>query len=75
MKDEVAMANGAEESLEEKKEALRESVERGEQELRLAVDELTTAAQSRLDLGEKIADSPWPWLVGGFALGFWLSRR
>lgn len=69
------MANETEGSLEEKKEALRESVDRGEQELRLAVDELTTAAQSRLDFKERIAESPWLWLIGGFAVGFWLSRR
>lgn len=69
------MANGEEESLEEKKEALRESVERNELELRLAVDELAAAAQSTLDLGGRIAQSPWPWILGGFAFGLWLSRR
>ncbi len=69
------MANGTEESIEEKKEALRESVERNEEELRQAVDELTTAAQQQLHLGERIAEDPWPWLIGAFAAGLWLSRR
>lgn len=69
------MANGSEESLEEKKEALRESVERNELELKLAVDDLAAAAQSTLDLGERIAQSPWPWILGGFAFGLWLARR
>lgn len=69
------MANGSEETLEEKKEALRESVERNEHQLRLAVDDLAAAAQSRLRIGDRIAEDPWPWIVGGFAFGIWLSRR
>ncbi len=69
------MANGSEESLEERKEALRESVERNEQEFRQAVDELAAAAQSRVDLGGRIAANPCPWLICGFAVGVWISRR
>ena len=69
------MPNGADPSLEEKKEALLESVERSEQELRAAVDELTFVAQRQFDFGERIAQRPWTWLIGGFALGLWLSRE
>ena len=68
------MANGADESLEEKKEELLEAVERSEQELRAAMDELATVAQRRLDLRERIAEHPWAWLCGGFVAGLWLSR-
>ena len=68
------MANPADESLEEKKEALLESVERSEQELRAAMDELTTVAQRRLDVRERIGEHPWAWLFGGFVVGLWLSR-
>jgi hypothetical protein len=69
------MANATDETLEEKKEALLESVEKSEQELRAAVDELTTVAQRSFDIGERIADHPWAWLVGGFMVGLWLSRE
>ena len=69
------MSNGNDESLGEKKEALLESVERNQQELRAAVDELTTVAQRQFDLRERIAQHPWQWLLGGFVVGLWLSRR
>jgi len=68
------MADDTDESLETKKEALLESVERSQEELRQAVDELTTVAQNRLDLKERIADNPWAWLLGGFVVGLWLAR-
>ena len=68
------MANGVDETL-EKKEALLESVQRNEQELRAAVDELTFVAQRQFHLGERIAQHPWGWLAGGFVVGLWLSRH
>jgi hypothetical protein len=69
------MPSGNGDTLAVKKEALLESVERNEEELRQAVDELTTVAQHRFDLRTRIADHPWPWLVGGFVVGLWLARR
>ena len=68
------MPDDTEESLEQKKEALLESVERSQEELRHAVDELTTVAQQRFDLHERIAEHPWAWLAAGFAFGMWLAR-
>jgi hypothetical protein len=68
------MANATDESLEEKKEELLEAVERSEQELRAAMDDLATVAQRRLDLRERIAERPWAWLGGAFVAGLWLSR-
>jgi hypothetical protein len=68
------MPDDGEESLEHKKELLLESVERSQEELRHAVDELTTVAHRRLDLRERIAEHPWPWLLGAFAVGLWLAR-
>jgi hypothetical protein len=68
------MADESNVSLDAKKEALLESVERSEEELRQAVDELTMVAHHRLDLRERIAENPWPWLAGGFVVGLWLAR-
>ena len=68
------MPDDTEESLVHKKEALLESVERSQEELRQAVDELTTVAQHRLDLRERIAEHPWALLLGGFVVGMWLAR-
>ncbi len=57
------------------KEALRQSIERSEAELREAVDELTAAVKNDVTLGAYIAERPWTWLLGGFAVGIVLSRR
>jgi hypothetical protein len=59
----------------EKREMLLESVEKSEEELREAVSELTSAAQSQLDFGGKLAERPWLWLGGCFAIGLWLGSR
>jgi hypothetical protein len=56
-----------------KRQELIESVEREETELKLAVDELSTAAQARIDLGERMSEHAWLWLAGAFTLGLWLG--
>ncbi|MGH7805940.1 MAG: hypothetical protein ACREQJ_16450 [Candidatus Binatia bacterium] len=58
-----------------KREQLLESVEREESELKLAVDELTTAAQAQVDLGERMSARAWTWLGGAFLVGLWLGGR
>jgi len=60
---------------EDPKEALRQSIERSEAELRDAVDELTAAVKNDVALGAYIAERPWAWLLGGFAVGLVLSSR
>ena len=56
-----------------KREELLESVEREEVELKQAVDELTTAAQAQVDLGERMGARPWVWIAGAFGIGLWLG--
>lgn len=56
-------------SPDEAREALRESVERGEEELRLAVGDLTRAAAQTVDVGNHLAERPWTWLASGFFIG------
>ena len=54
---------------------LVQSLERDEQELRLAVRELTGAARLKLDLSERIKEFPLTWVIGSFLLGLWLGSR
>lgn len=58
----------------EQREDLVESIERNQEEVRLAVQELTDAAQSKLSVSERIAEFPLTWLIGGFLIGAWLGR-
>jgi hypothetical protein len=69
------MANPFEESLAEQREALRESAERDEAELRSAMEDLGDVAQTRFDFRSHVAANPWPWMLGSFLLGVWLGRR
>jgi hypothetical protein len=59
----------------EEREALRRTVERDELELREAVDDLKRAVTRPLEIVEKIAESPIPWLFCGVLLGVWLGAR
>jgi len=59
----------------DEKEALRQSIERSEAELREAVEELTAAVKSEVTLSGHIMDKPVAWLVGGFAVGVLLAWR
>ena len=59
----------------DEKEALRQSIERSEAELRDAVEELTAAVKSEVTLSGQIMDKPVAWLVGGFAAGVLLAWR
>jgi len=59
----------------EQREDLLQSIERDEEEVRLAVHELTGAAQSTLNVSEYIKTSPLMWAMGAFLVGFWLGSR
>ena len=53
----------------EDRETLRQSLEQHKQELRVAVQDLGTAARSWSDPTTSIRERPIPWLVGAFVLG------
>lgn len=59
----------------DEKEALRQSIERTEAELRDAVGELTAVVKNEVSLGSQITASPTVWLAGGFAVGVLLAVR
>ncbi len=59
----------------EQRQDLLQSIEREEEEVRVAVAELTDAARSKLDLGEHIKRYPLTWALGAFLVGLWLGRR
>jgi hypothetical protein len=59
----------------DEKEALRQSIERNEADLREAVEELTAVVKSEVTLGGQITERPIPWLVGGFAIGVLFAWR
>lgn len=57
----------------EQRDNLLQSIERDQQEVRLAVQELTGAAQSSLDVRERIKEFPLTWVVGALLVGMWLG--
>jgi len=59
----------------DEKEALRQSIERSEAELREAVEELTTAVKNEVTLGVHVVQHPTLWLAGGFAVGLMVALR
>lgn len=59
----------------EQRDDLLRSIEREQEVVRVAVHELTGAAQSKLSIGERIEKYPLAWTLGGFLLGVWLGRR
>lgn len=59
----------------DEKEALRQSIERNEAELRDAVGELTAAVKNDVTLASYIAERPAVWLGGGFVLGMMMAWR
>lgn len=65
-------------SLQAEKERLQASLAQERRELELALADLKstvkTTAGRKLDPRERIADSPYRWLVVGFAIGVWLAR-
>jgi len=59
----------------EQRQDLLQSIERDEEAMRVAVQELTGAAKSTLRLGEQIRKFPIIWAAGAFVIGAWLGSR
>ena len=59
----------------EQREDLLQSIERDEEEVRVAVHALTGAAGSKLDVGQHIKEFPLTWALGAFLVGVWLGSR
>ena len=59
----------------EQREDLLQSIERDQEEVRVAVQELTGAAGSKLDVSEHIKKFPLTWAIGAFLVGAWLGSR
>ena len=54
---------------------LLQSIERDQEEVRVAVQELTGAARSSLDVREHIRGFPLTWAIGALLVGMWLGSR
>lgn len=59
----------------EQREDLLQSIERDEEEVRVAVQELTGAARSTFKASAHIKQFPLTWTVGAFLVGMWLGSR
>lgn len=59
----------------ERRQDLLESIERDEEEVRVAVHQLTTVAGAKLDIAEYIKRFPLSWSIGAFLVGAWLGTR
>jgi hypothetical protein len=59
----------------EQREDLLQSIERDQQEVRVAVLQLTGAAGSKLDVSEHIKNFPLTWAIGAILVGVWLGSR
>ena len=59
----------------EQREDLRQGIERAQEQVRVAVHELTGAAGSTLDVSEYIKKFPLTWALGAFLVGVWLGSR
>lgn len=57
----------------EQREDLLQSIQRDEEEVRAAVQQLTTAARSHLEVREYIKAFPMSWMIGAFLVGAWLG--
>ena len=59
----------------EQRDDLLQSIERDQEELRVAVQDLTGAARSKLNVSEHIKKLPLTWAIGAFLVGVWLGSR
>ena len=58
----------------EQRDRIIPEVERSQEELREAIEQLQTVVQRRFDFGRIVAERPLPWVIGGLAIGFWIGR-
>lgn len=59
----------------EERAQLEEQVERSEQDLRAAVEDLKDAVSRPFRVVEQLAENPTPWLLAGVLVGVWLGAR
>jgi hypothetical protein len=59
----------------EQREDLLQGIERDQEEVRVAVHELTGAAKSTLNVSEHIRKFPLTWTIVAFLVGVWLGSR
>jgi hypothetical protein len=59
----------------EQRDHLLQSIEQDEEKMRVATHELAGAVRFKLDLGERIKQSPLTWVIGACLVGAWLGNR
>ena len=59
----------------EQREDLLQSIKRDEEEVRVAMRDLTGAAGFKLDVSERIKKFPLSWAIGALLVGLWLGSR
>lgn len=59
----------------EQRAVLLQSIEKDRQEVRVALRELTGAAEQTFDVSERIRAAPLAWTLGGLLVGIWLGSR
>lgn len=59
----------------EQRDQLLESIERDQEELLEAVQQLSGAARATFDLGGRIRQHPVTWIAGAVLVGLWLGYR
>lgn len=57
----------------EQREDLLQLIAVDQEELRVAVHQLTVAAGVKLDIAERIKTSPLAWTIGALLVGIWLG--
>lgn len=59
----------------EQREDLLQGIERDQEEVRVAVHDLTGAVRSTLSVSDYIKQFPLTWAMGAFLVGLWLGSR
>ena len=59
----------------EQRDHLVRSIEQDDEKMRVATHELAGAVRVKLDLGERIKQSPLTWVIGACLVGAWLGSR